>query len=191
MSLKNQMMCAMGYAVVLIDGRGSFRRGVRFESAVKGRFGGAELRDQVAGIEHLIDKGIVDQSRVAVTGWSYGAYAGAMLLARWGFLFRIAICGAPVTRWEGYDAAYTERYLGLPEENAAGYAASSVTSYAEAFPAENGRLMLVHSLMDENVHASHTVALVDELVRRNKQHTLLLFPRERHGLRDVVAQRHY
>lgn len=191
MSLKNQMMAAMGYAVVLIDGHGSFRRGVRFESAVKGRFGGAELRDQVAGIEHLIEKGIVDRARVAVTGWSYGAFAGAMLLARWGFLFRIAICGAPVTQWEGYDAAYTERYLGMPDENAAGYAASSVTSYAEAFPAESGRLMLVHSLMDENVHASHTVTLVDELVKRNKQHALLLFPRERHGLRDPVAQRHY
>ena len=189
--LKFQMLAAMGYAVVMIDGRGSHRRGVRFESAIKGRFGGAELKDQVTGLEYLIEKGIVDRARIAVTGWSYGAYAGTMLLARWGYLFRVAICGAPVTRWEGYDAAYTERYLGLPDENAAGYAASSVLTYADSFPVEPGRLLLVHSLMDENVHASHTFALIDELIKKNRQHELKMFPRERHGLRDQTAQTHF
>lgn len=190
-SLRAQLLASRGYAVALVDGRGSFRRGVRFESAVRGRFGGAELRDQVAGVEHLIARGIVDRARVAVTGWSYGAYAAALLLARWGDLFRLAVCGAPVTRWDAYDAAYTERYLGLPAENEAGYTASSVLAHADQFPSEDGRLMLVHSLMDENVHASHTVALVDELVGRQKQHALVLFPRERHGLRDPAAQLHY
>lgn len=190
-SLRTQLLVARGYAVALVDGRGSFRRGVRFEAAVRGRFGGAELRDQVAGVEHLIARGVVDRARVAVTGWSYGAYAAALLLARWGGLFRLAVCGAPVTRWDAYDAAYTERYLGLPAENESGYAQSSVLAHADQFPAEDGRLMLVHSLMDENVHASHTVALVDELVSRQKQHALVLFPRERHGLRDPAAQLHF
>ena len=189
--LKFQMLAAMGYAVVMIDGRGSYRRGVRFESAIRGRLGGVELKDQVTGIEHLIEKGIVDRARVAVTGWSYGAYAGTMLLARWGYLFRLAICGAPVTRWEFYDAAYTERYLGLPDENATGYEASSVLTYADSFPVESGRLFLVHSLMDENVHASHTITLIDELIKKNRQHSLLMFPRERHGLRDQAAQTHF
>jgi dipeptidyl-peptidase 9 len=191
MQLKNQMLAAHGYAVIMIDGRGSYRRGIKFESVFASGFGNLELRDQVRGIEHMIAEGIVDPSRVACSGWSYGAYAGCQLLAKYDKLFRIALCGAAVTLWEGYDTAYTERYLGLPKENPALYSSSSLIAQAASFPEKDGRLLLVASVKDENVHCTQTIALVDALVQLNKPHRLLLFPKERHGLRDPAAQLHF
>jgi Prolyl oligopeptidase family/Dipeptidyl peptidase IV (DPP IV) N-terminal region len=191
MQLKNQMLAAHGYAVVMIDGRGSYRRGTKFENVFSSGFGAVEIRDQVRGIEHMIASGVVDPCRIACSGWSYGAFACCQLLANYGNIFRIAICGAAVVLWEGYDAAYTERYLGLPNENPEAYTSSSLIARAAQFPDMDGRLLLVASLKDENVHCTQTIALVDALVKLNKPHRLLIFPREQHGLRDSAARLHF
>ena len=101
----------------------------------------------------------------------------AMCLAQYPDVFRAAVSGAPVTEWEGYDTGYTERYMGLPLENPAGYRAASVLTYA---PRIRGRLLLVHGLLDENVHARHTMRLIGVLTESNVTYDLLLLPEERH-----------
>lgn len=127
----------LGFSVVLIDGRGSSDRGVAFESYIKGRMGTVELEDQIAGLKYLSsnNKG-VDLERVAITGWSYGGYLSLMALAQYPQFFKLAIAGAPVTQWELYDTAYTERYMGHPNENADGYHKGSVLAWADKFPDE-------------------------------------------------------
>jgi dipeptidyl-peptidase 9 len=192
MQLKTSLLVERGYAVVMIDGRGSARRGREF-AGVFGRsgFGDVELRDQVLGIEALVKRGFVDPKRIAVSGWSYGGYAALMLLTKYPDLFRMAIAGAPVISWEGYDAAYTERYLGLIDENPLNYSKSSVLSYIHSFPDQRGRLLLVASARDENVHCSQTVALVDSLIEHNKPHDFVMFPKENHSLRSASAQLHF
>jgi dipeptidyl aminopeptidase/acylaminoacyl peptidase len=192
MQLKHQLMANHRYAVVMIDGRGSARRGVEFESVFADvGFGAVELRDQVRGIEHLVARGVVDPARVGCSGWSYGAYASCMLLAKYSHLFLFAVCGAAVVRFEEYSAAYSERFLGKPSENPPAYASSSVLSHVQSLPDREGRLMLIHAVLDENVHCAQTLELVSALVKLNKPHSLVLYPKERHGLRAASAQLHF
>lgn len=87
----------------------SVRSGHAFESALHLRMGGIELEDQVAGVRWAIAKGLAIEGRVGMIGWSYGGYMSAMALARHPDVFCCGVAGAPVTSWDGYDTAYTER----------------------------------------------------------------------------------
>jgi len=127
------MYTKFGYAVVVFDSRGSANRGMNFEGQLKGHFGQVEIDDQVAGLNHVARTyGVIDLTRIAVEGWSYGGYMALMCLAKRPQIFKIAISGAPVTDWKLYDTAYTERYLGLPAVNPGGYKTSSVLHYIDA-----------------------------------------------------------
>jgi len=105
-----------------------------------------------------------------------------MCLARAPETFHAAVAGAPVTAWDGYDTHYTERYMGLPEENAAGYQVSSVMAHASQI---KGKLLLIHGLIDENVHFRHTARLINALTRSRVPYELMLFPDERHMSRRL------
>lgn len=141
------MSVHFGFAVVVIDGRGSSDRGLAFESHIHRRLGTVEMNDQIEGLLHVHDAkvgaeatldgrvvSVIDLDRVGITGWSYGGYLSLMGLAQRPDVFKMAIAGAPVTQWELYDSAYTERYLGLPETNRDGYKAGSVLHWVDRFP---------------------------------------------------------
>ncbi len=175
--LRAQYLAQHGYAVLKLDNRGSARRGHRFEAAVLSDLGNIEIQDQVRGVRAAVNRFRLDGSRVGVYGWSYGGYMATMCLLRAPDVFRVAVAGAPVTDWGGYDTHYTERYMRTPEENPDGYRASSALTHVRAL---QGRLMIVHGMIDENVHFRHTVRLVDALIAAGKTFRLLPFPRERH-----------
>jgi len=105
-----------------------------------------------------------------------------MALARAPDVFQVGVAGAPVTSWDGYDTHYTERYMGTPAENAEGYARSAVMTHVDNI---QGALLLVHGLIDENVHFRHTARLINALIRAQKHYELLLFPDERHSPRSL------
>jgi len=107
----------------------------------------------------------------------------AMCLARAPETFKVAVAGAPVTHWDGYDTHYTERYMGTPASNPAGYASSTVMAYVDKI---RGKLLLIHGLIDENVHFRHTARLINALIRARKLYKLLLFPNERHMPRSLA-----
>ena len=110
----------------------------------------------------------------------------AMALARAPEVFKAGVAGAPVTHWDGYDTHYTERYMGTPQLNPEGYERSSVMAHVEGI---TGALLLIHGLIDENVHFRHTARLINALIRARKPYELLLFPDERHmprGLADRI-----
>jgi dipeptidyl-peptidase 4 len=175
--LRAQYYRDQGYLVFKLDNRGSARRGLRFEGALHHDMGNIEVQDQVDGVKWLVEQGLADPARVGIYGWSYGGYMAAMALARAPDTFRAAVAGAPVSSWDGYDTHYTERYMGTPHGNPDGYRSSSVLSHVENI---RGELMLVHGLIDENVHFRHTARLVDALIAARKHYELLLFPNERH-----------
>ncbi len=181
--LRAQYLRDRGYLVFKLDNRGSARRGLAFEGALRHDMGNAEVQDQVAGVEWLVDKGLADPKRVAIYGWSYGGYMAAMALARAPETFQVAVAGAPVTHWDGYDTHYTERYMGLPQENVDGYARSSVMAHVEQM---RGKLLLVHGLIDENVHFRHTARLINALISAGKDYRLELYPDERHMPRKLA-----
>ena len=184
--MRAQRLRSLGFCVVKCDNRGSSRRGLAFESAIGHRLGRLEVLDQVAVVRQLTIRGIADPTRVGIYGWSYGGYLAAMCLCRAPDLFQVAVAGAPVTSWDGYDTHYTERYMGLPTENPNGYRESAVFDHV---PNMRGKLLLVHGLIDENVHFRHTARLINRLIASGKDYDLLLFPDERHSprrLRDRI-----
>lgn len=173
-----QRLCSLGFAVLKCDNRGSSRRGLAFEGAIKGRLGRIEVLDQVTAVRHVVMKRIADPLRVGIYGWSYGGYLAAMCLCRAPDVFKVAISGAPVTSWNCYDTHYTERYMGLPEENHAGYKESAVFGHVNNM---KGKLLIIHGLIDENVHFRHSASLITKLISAGKDYDLLLFPNERHS----------
>lgn len=160
-----------------MDNRGSTRRGLEFEGAIKHKCGEIDSEDQMRGVKWLMKQGLAKPGHIGLYGWSYGGYLSAMMLAKFPEVFRCAASGAPVTSWDGYDTFYTEKYMGLPDENEEGYLRSSVTHHVEGI---KGKLLLVHGLIDENVHFRHTARLVNALVEARKPYDLLIFPDERH-----------
>jgi dipeptidyl-peptidase-4 len=175
--MRAQYLRGLGYLVWKLDNRGSARRGLAFEGALRHDMGNIELQDQVDGVNWLANEGLADPARVAIMGWSYGGYMAAMALARAPETFAVAVAGAPVTHWDGYDTHYTERYMGTPQSNAEGYERSSVMAHLAGM---KGHLLIVHGLIDENVHFRHSARLINALVRQGKTYELLLFPDERH-----------
>ncbi|CAG9789812.1 unnamed protein product [Diatraea saccharalis] len=190
--LRMHMLAARGFNVVSVDSRGSKHRGRAWEAAIKGKMGQVELDDQVEVLQWLAkETGCIDMERIAIHGWSYGGYLSLLGLATRPNIFKVCVAGAPVTSWRLYDTAYTERYMGLPASAPHSYTRASVLAHAPFFPDQEGRLLIIHGLADENVHFCHTAALLAELVRLGKPHRVQIYPGERHSLRAVHAAKHY
>jgi len=181
--MRAQYLASLGFLVFKVDNRGSARRGLAFEGVIKHNMGDVEVQDQVDGVKWLVEQGLADPARVGIYGWSYGGYMAALCLARAPETFKVAVAGAPVTHWDGYDTHYTERYMGTAQSNPAGYAVSSVMAHVDKM---RGKLLLVHGLIDENVHFRHTARLINAFIRARKPYELLLFPNERHMPRSLA-----
>jgi len=185
--MRAQYFASRGILVFKLDNRGSARRGLAFEGALRHDMGNIEVQDQVDGVRYLVEKNLADPERVGMYGWSYGGYMSAMALARAPETFKVAVAGAPVTHWDGYDTHYTERYMGTPQTNPDGYEQSSVMAHVDSM---QGHLLLVHGLIDENVHFRHTARLINALIAARKPYDLLLFPDERHMPRKLEDRVH-
>ncbi|KAL0966661.1 hypothetical protein UPYG_G00298010 [Umbra pygmaea] len=190
--LRLNTLASLGYAVVVIDGRGSCQRGLEFEGALKNKMGQVELEDQVEGLQYVSERfNFVDLSRVAIHGWSYGGFLSLMGLIQRPNVFKVAIAGAPVTVWMAYDTGYTERYMDTPENNQQGYEDGSVALHVDKLPSEPNRLLILHGFLDENVHFFHTNFLVSQIIRAGKPYQLQVYPNERHSIRCPESGEHY
>lgn len=175
--MRSQYLRSKGILVWKMDNRGTARRGLKFEGALKYNCGQIDAEDQLTGAEWLIKQGLAKHGHIGLYGWSYGGYLSAMTLAKFPEVFKCSVSGAPVTSWDGYDTFYTEKYMGMPSENQSGYLQSSVMHHVDNM---KGKLLLVHGMIDENVHFRHTARLVNALVAAGKRYELLIFPDERH-----------
>jgi dipeptidyl-peptidase-4 len=170
-----------GTAVLVVDNRGSAARGLAFEAPLNRRLGQVEIADQAAALRQLAAAGEVDATRVAIVGGSYGGYLVLRAMAQEPDLFGVGVAIAPVTDWDGYDTAYTERYLGLPGEEPAAYRETSVLGQAEQL---RGELLLIHGGIDENVHLRHSVRLLAALQAAERDVELVVLPTDRHRPRS-------
>ncbi len=175
--LSAQYFAQHGYFVIKADNRGSRNRGKEFEQALYRRFGTIELEDQVAVLDWVHQHYPTDPERIGIYGWSYGGYMTLNALMKAPHVFKVGVAGAPVTDFRYYDTAYTERYMGNDETNHAGYEQASVNNFASQLA---GKLLIIHGLLDENVHFRHTALLVNALIREHKDFSLLTLPKSRH-----------
>jgi dipeptidyl-peptidase-4 len=173
--------------VFQLDNRGTAHRGTRFQAPIHGTLGETETLDQIQGARFLSSLSYIDPKRIGVWGWSYGGYLTLMLMFKAPQLFRAGVSGAPVTDWALYDTHYTERYLGRPQENAAGYEASSPLSYAESL---RGSLLVMHGMADDNVLFLHSTKAFRKLQDLCKQFEIMLYPGAKHGLTRQREGRH-
>ena len=175
----DQVLAQRGYVIWQLDNRGSKGRGHAFETPIYHRMGKTELADQLEGIHYLIEQGFVDAARVGMYGWSYGGYMTLYSLLNAPDTFRAGIAGAPVTSWRNYDTIYTERYMGLPSENAEGYTASSASTYADKLQA---KLLMLHNIEDDNVLFQNTIQMATAFERAGKLFEMVVFPQKTHGV---------
>jgi dipeptidyl-peptidase-4 len=167
-----------GFLVASLDSRSAGGRGKRFLDAITGKLGVAEVDDQAAGVRALWDRPYVDRKRVGIYGQSYGGYAAILGLLRQPEVFQAACASSPVTDFRLYDTIYTERYMGLPQENAAGYDAGSAVKQAAKL---QGRLMLYFGTADNNVHPSNSLQLIQALQRAGKSFEVQVGPDQGHS----------
>jgi dipeptidyl-peptidase-4 len=167
----SQWFADQGFAVVIVDGRGTPGRGSSFERAVVDDLASGVLDDQVEGLHAAAARHPeLDLGRVAIRGWSFGGYLAALAVLRRPDVFHAAVAGAPVTEWRLYDTHYTERYLGDPNERPEIYDASSLLPLADRLTRP---LLLIHGLADDNVVAAHTLQLSSALLAAGKPHEVL------------------
>jgi dipeptidyl-peptidase-4 len=164
--LLQQWIADHGALVVSIDNRGTARKDRAWSRAIKGSFGRIPLDDQVEGLRALGARyPELDLGRVGIYGWSFGGYMSALAVMRRPDVFRAGVAGAPVVDWQDYDTHYTERYLDLPPANAAGYAESSLLTYAGRL---SRPLLVIHGTGDDNVYFFHSLKLADALFRAGR-----------------------
>ena len=169
--LEPQWLADQGFAVLVADGRGTPGRGVAWEHAVYRDFAGPVLEDQVDALHAAAERfDFLDLARVGIRGWSFGGYLAAMAVLRRPDVFHAAVAGAPVTDQSLYDTAYTERYLGNPQDEPDTYRRNSIVEDA---PNLVRPLLLIHGLADDNVFVANTLRLTRALTEAGRPHAVV------------------
>lgn len=172
-------LAAKGIIVVSVDGRGTGARGEAFRKCTYLRMGDLESKDQVEAAQALGKLPYVDAGRIAIWGWSFGGYNTLMSMSVGNGTFKAGIAVAPPTDWKYYDSVYTERYMRTPQENFAGYAATSPIRLAKDL---QGKLLLVHGTADDNVHFQQTMDYAEALVQAGKQFDMQVYKDRNHSI---------
>jgi dipeptidyl aminopeptidase/acylaminoacyl peptidase len=175
--LHDEMLAQMGFVVFHIDPRSSTDKGHCSTWTAYRRLGVQELKDLEAAVKWLTGHEWADPARVGLSGSSYGGFMTAYALTH-SKLFAAGVATAAVTDWRNYDSIYTERYMNTPQENPDGYDATSVVKAARNL---SGKLLIVHGVMDDNVHVQNALQLVEALQRADKDFEVMIYPRARHG----------
>lgn len=183
----HQYLVNQGLVVVCVDGRGTGLKGRDFKKVTQGKLGLYEVQDQIAAAQEIAKWSNVNPDKIGIWGWSYGGFMSANCLFQGEGVFSMAISVAPVTSWRFYDSIYTERYMGLPQDNAQGYDAYAPLDHVSKM---TGDLLLVHGTADDNVHVQNSMRLIDALVKANKPFDWLIYPDKNHGIYGGYTRQH-
>jgi dipeptidyl-peptidase-4 len=178
-----QSLATSGIVVFRVDPRSASGKGAVSAWTCYKQLGVQELKDLEEAVAWLCRKPWADASRVGISGHSYGGFMAAYALTH-SKTFSAGIASGPVTDWRLYDTIYTERYMLTPKENPEGYDKTSAVKAAKNL---HGRLLIVHGMMDDNVHMQNSVQLADALQAAGKEFEMMFYPRSRHG----IASPHY
>jgi dipeptidyl-peptidase-4 len=185
--LTSQWFADQGFAVVIVDGRGTPGRSPSWERAIHNDLAGPVIDDQADALAELAERHhYLDLTKVGVRGWSFGGYLAALAVLRRPDMFHAAVAGAPVTDWRLYDTHYTERFLGDPATNAGAYERSDVVRLASKLERP---LLIIHGLADDNVVVAHSLALSRALLEAGRPHRVLPLSGVTHVTsQEVVAE---
>jgi len=173
------MLTQQGYLVASVDNRGTGMRGRDWKKIIYGQLGVIETQDQANAARAIGRWSYVDSTHMGIWGWSYGGFMTLNTLFQANDVYSMGMAVAPVTQWRFYDNVYTERYNGLPKDNAAGYDKGSPLSYVNQL---KGKLLLVHGSGDDNVHYQNSQSLINALVKADKPFEMMEYPNRNHSI---------
>ena len=177
-------MAQKGYIVFILDNRGSQHRGRNFEQATFHQLGQIEMQDQMKGVDYLRTLPYVDMNRLGVHGWSFGGFMTISLMTNYPDVFKVGVAGGPVIDWKWYEVMYGERYMGTPENNAEGYAKTSLISKAGNL---KGKLQIITGYNDNTVVPQHCLSFLDACVKAGTQPDFFAYPGEEHNMRGDAS----
>lgn len=177
-----QALAELGFVVVQLDAMGTPLRSKSFHAAYYGNMGDNGLPDQVAGMRQLAERfPWIDIERAGIWGHSGGGFAAAGAILRYPDFFKVAVSQAGNHDNRNYEDDWGEKWQGLLRTNPDG--STNYDNQANQLLAKNleGKLLLAHGTMDDNVPPYSTLLLVDALIAADKDFDLILFPNRRHG----------
>jgi dipeptidyl-peptidase-4 len=182
-TLFHRALAEAGYVVVSMDNRGTpAPKGARWRTAVYGAVGDLSSKDQAAAVRALLARHtFLDGARVGVWGWSGGGSNTLNAMFRFPDVYAVGVSVAPVPDQRLYDTIYQERYMGLPDDNAAGYKLGSSIHYASGL---EGDLLIIHGTGDDNVHVQGTEILVNRLIELGKPFDVMFYPNRSHSISE-------
>ena len=173
-----QWLAQEGYIIVGVNNRGTNNYGSAFMKIVYKQLGKYEALDFAETARYLAKQTYVDPKRVAIVGTSYGGYSAVYTMEMYPELFPVGVANSAVGDWRLYDTIYTERYMSLLGDNLKGYVESAPIEQA---PKMRGNLLLIHSMMDDNVHPQNTMQLLTALTNAGRDAEVRIYPPGRHG----------
>jgi dipeptidyl-peptidase-4 len=174
----SQWLSQQGYIVVDVNNRGTNNYGRDFMKVVYKHLGKYESRDFAEAAKYLRTLPYVDASRIAIMGTSYGGYSTMYTMEMYPDVFALGMANSGVADWRLYDTIYTERYMSTLDDNLAGYEQSSVVANV---PKLAGKLLIIHSMMDDNVHPQNTMQLFTAFTDAGKDVEERIYPPGHHG----------
>jgi len=180
----NQWWAQEGLVQVAFDNRSSGHFGKNGMNYIYRQLGKYEIGDFMTCGRWLKKQPWMDNSKLCITGGSFGGYMTCMALTYGADVFDFGIAQASVTDWQLYDTHYTERFMDTPKDNPDGYKSTAVTTYADKY---KGLIRIVHGTTDDNVHMQNSIQLINKLEDLKKDFEFMLYPNERHGIGSNVA----
>ncbi len=174
-----QYLAQEGFVIANVNNRGNGGYGSDFEKSVHGQLGKYESKDFIETAQFLALNDWIDGDNMAIYGHSYGGFMSSFTMVKYPGVFKASIVAAPNCDQRLYDCILTERLMGLLEDNEKGYIESAVSTHADQL---EGKMLLVHSLMDDNVHPQHTFQLVKAFIQAGKDVDLRIYPPGNHGI---------
>jgi len=175
-------MAQQGFIVFSLDNRGTANRGREFEKTIHRRLGVCETEDQMCGVNYLKSLPYVDENKICIDGWSYGAFMVLTLITEHPEVFASATLGGPVVDWKWYEIYYGERYMDTPEENPEGYAKASIMNKVDKIIANT---LIFHGGLDETVVQQHSLELLEKAVKEGILLNYYVYPSHGHNIRGI------
>ena len=178
-------LAQLGFVVVQIDHLGTPHRSKAFHDNYYGNFIDNGIPDHIAVIKQLAARHpFIDLDRVGIYGHSGGGFASTDAILRFPDFFKVAVSGAGNHDNRSYHIYWAEKYQGVMRTDSTGadsFEASANKTYAANL---QGKLLLMHGDMDDNVHPAMTVQVIDELIKANRDFDLIWAPDRAHGLNE-------
>jgi dipeptidyl aminopeptidase/acylaminoacyl peptidase len=180
-------LAARGFAVFMPNFRGSTGWGIEFAESNLGDMGGKDFEDIMAGVDALIERGIVDPKRLGIGGWSYGGFLTAWAITQTS-RFKAAVAGAAITNWLSFHGtSYLNRwdeihYAANPFERGGVYDKFSPMNYIANATTPT---LILHGEKDLDVPVSQGHELFRALKDRGIDTEMVIYPREPHGVGET------